>query len=104
MEMLYCWRCKTEVPMLDENEYAKLAELYRFGMRQFGGSATERMRPACEWYERKTGVVETNANVIMHHRIALYGEPCGNCAKPLRSPQAAFCAACGWKPALDHNL
>jgi|HubBroStandDraft_6_1064221.scaffolds.fasta_scaffold2227619_2 hypothetical protein len=27
--MLWCWRCKMEVPTLDEAEYAEVAKLYR---------------------------------------------------------------------------
>ena len=54
-----------------------------------------RFRPLLEKYREMTGFVETEPNAIMHHRIALYGPPCPRCAKPLRSPQAAFCAECG---------
>jgi hypothetical protein len=46
-------------------------------------------------YHQVTGFPETNANAIMHHRISLYGPPCTVCGKPLRTPRASFCAACG---------
>ncbi|HLM59680.1 MAG TPA: hypothetical protein VK308_02640, partial [Pyrinomonadaceae bacterium] len=100
-------RCKMEVPMLDEDEFAVVNELFSsaFGMtKEFRLEHNlpfnecpidERFRPVREAYEQMTGVFESNHNVIMHHRISLYGEPCENCGKPLRTPQAAFCAACG---------
>ena len=33
MQYLWCWRCKSEMPMLDEAEYAFASDLYRDGMR-----------------------------------------------------------------------
>ena len=107
MKVLWCWRCKMQVPMLDEDEFAVVAKLYSaaFGMtKEFRlkhnlplgeCSIDERFRPVREAYERMTGMFESNHNAIMHHRISLYGEACENCGKPLRTPRAAFCAACG---------
>lgn len=107
MKVLWCWRCKMEVPMLDEDEFAVVDELFSGAFRtteefllkhnlSLGEcSIDELFRPAREAYERMTGVYESNHNAIMHHRISLYGEPCKYCGKPLRTPQAAFCAACG---------
>lgn len=48
-------------------------------------------------YEQLTGFRETNINAVYHHLISLYGCPCVNCGKPLRSPRATRCAACGVK-------
>lgn len=31
MEIKYCWRCKMEIPMLDEKEYAIALRLYGAG-------------------------------------------------------------------------
>jgi len=50
---------------------------------------------ALELYRAITGFAETNINAIRHHRISLYGLPCQACGKPLRTPRASFCAACG---------
>ncbi|HEX8430379.1 MAG TPA: hypothetical protein VF625_03795 [Longimicrobium sp.] len=47
-------------------------------------------------YEMFTGVRETNVNAIPHHVASLYGPPCPACGKPLRTPKARLCAACGW--------
>lgn len=51
-------------------------------------------RPAVDLYEEFTGLRETNPRALYHHRIAMYGPPCENCGKPLRTPAAKLCAAC----------
>lgn len=93
--------------MLNEDEYQVVSALYSDGMKatkEFrqkynlsleNCSIEERFRPVREKYKELTGYRETNHNAIMHHRISIYGEPCVNCRKPLRTPQAVFCAACG---------
>ena len=50
---------------------------------------------ALRLYESLTGFRESNVDAIWHHRVSLYGEPCANCGKPLRTPTATFCAECG---------
>lgn len=92
--------------MLDEEEYASVAELHRECMqavKQFReregvpvqhAGVNERMRPVCVRYEEITGMRETNPNAIMHHRLSLYGPPCTRCGKPLRTPSAKLCGAC----------
>ena len=47
-------------------------------------------------YEMFTGVEESNPNAAWHHVASLYGPPCPACGKPLRTPEARLCAACGW--------
>jgi hypothetical protein len=54
-----------------------------------------RFAPMLAAYERLTGFRETNPNAVWHHRVSLYGPPCGECGRPLRTPKARFCAACG---------
>lgn len=92
--------------MLDEEEFAKIERLYRHCAKT--KEDRERRNPSPDTidlgarfdpvrlaYQDITGFAETNPNAIMHHRLALYGGPCSNCGKPLRTPQARFCAACG---------
>lgn len=86
---LYCWRCGVEMPMLDEDEWARIGPL-------LSGSADPVARQsALDLYEEMTGLRETNINAIWHHRVKDFGPPCTACGKPLRTPRASFCAACG---------
>lgn len=97
MKMLFCWRCQCEMPMLDEAEFDLVAATWSQCAQVFPRKAPlrEMFDPALDEYEKLTGYRETNPNALWHHRIALYGPPCSRCGKPLRSPKAAFCAACG---------
>jgi hypothetical protein len=80
MEKLWCWRCKMELAMLDEEEYRIAYELYAKGMRnRTDASRMERFRELLDFYYTVTGEVETEPNAIMHHRIAQYGPPCEEC-------------------------
>lgn len=106
MQLLWCWRCKSEMPMLDEREYAEIAALFHEGFgsvkdhRARTGAPlksvplTERFAAMLARYEAITGFKETNPNAVMHHRLSLYGPTCRRCGKPLRSPLAKLCGAC----------
>jgi len=92
--------------MLDENEYAEISRLYSEGIKatkEFRqrwnvpleeANSEEHFRPVRERYREITGYNETNHNAIMHHRLSLYGPPCKQCGKPLRTPKAKLCGAC----------
>jgi hypothetical protein len=82
--------------MLDDDEFKRVSSLLNSGTE---GSARERMfGPVLREYERITGVHEVNPNAIYHHVLSMYGPPCANCGKPLRTPQARVCGFC-MKPA-----
>jgi hypothetical protein len=95
------------MPMLNEVEYAEAFRLYgecmkntkefrqKWGVPLENASIDERFRPIRHWYEVLTGFSNCHQNAIMHHRLSLMGNPCGACGKPLRSPRANICAACG---------
>ena len=90
MKMLWCWRCKTEVPMLDDFEYEHV-------MSQIHPSKTTReqiFRDFLLEYERLTGIHETNPSTVFHHRWSMYGPPCRFCGKPLRTPKSTLCGHC----------
>lgn len=98
MQKLWCWRCKREVTMLNEYEYAIAYKLYGNMIRNFSAdSPEERKKEIVDYYYNLTGEMDTNPNSIIHHRIALYGPPCENCGKPYRTSKASFCVACGHK-------
>jgi hypothetical protein len=78
--------------MLDDDEFKRVSALFNRGTE---GDARERMfGPLLREYERITGVHETNPNAIYHHVLSMYGSPCTNCGKPLRTPNAKLCGAC----------
>ena len=106
MRLLWCWRCKAEMPMLDEGEFAQIAVLYseafkatkefrqRWNIPMEHASLEQRFAPVRLRYEQLTGMRECPENAIMHHRLALYGPPCWACGKPLRTPAAKLCGSC----------
>ena len=98
MKLMWCWRCRMNLPMLNEAEFAVVKDLYSKAFRANGEAVKERFAPLLAEYEKMTGFAETVPAAIMHHRIADYGAPCEFCGKPLRTPKAAFCAACGKYP------
>lgn len=96
--------------MLDEKEYQIISEIWRqcglapkewrlkHNLPLENLSFEERFRPMLNKYQELTEFEETNHIAILHHRLSIYGEPCENCRKPLRTPKANFCAACGKIP------
>ena len=102
----YCWRCKCDVPMLDESQWARVSpypdetiEAVKDYRRRTGASVIDAKRHvanrACEEFEKRTGYKETNYLAIYHHRLSKYGLPCRHCGNLLRTPRARFCASCG---------
>lgn len=94
MNTQWCFKCKMNVPMLDDEEFKKAKELYNLGLSSI---APDRFEPLLEYYNNLTGFGETDAEEIMHHQISQYGPICENCGKPLKTPTATFCISCGAK-------
>jgi hypothetical protein len=90
MKLLWCWRCKAEMPMLDDDEYRQVISL----RPATEGNLKTRFKSMIAEYERITGFSEANPNAIFHHRLSDYGPPCRYCGKPLRTPQAKLCGSC----------
>ena len=93
--------------MLDESEFRELEPLLSDGLRatkeyraEHGVSLDEgemdrTYKPALDTYERMTGLREMKPEVLWHHRVSLYGQPCQKCGRPRRTPQAKDCIECG---------
>ncbi|KRD73883.1 hypothetical protein ASE43_17540 [Lysobacter sp. Root983] len=106
---LYCWRCDRVLPMLTDEEWQSMEPLLMRVIEDVqrhrvitGDGLAAAMQSvdslrALSFYERLTGFREANPNALWHHRASLYGPPCTNCGKPLRTPQASYCPACGAK-------
>jgi len=105
--LMFCWRCGVDVPMLTEAEWAELEPLL---LNAIDDIKDYRVRHGCSLedtpieqlyadvvakYELLTGFRSGNGAEIWNHRAAVYGPPCVECGKPLRTPRASFCAACG---------
>lgn len=89
----FCWRCQMDVPMLTDSE----RDIAWEALTCKTVPIRERRAKLLAEYERITGFRETNPNAVMHHVVSQHGPPCQSCGKPLRTPQASFCAACGTK-------
>jgi hypothetical protein len=93
--------------MLDEREWEQVLPHLAHGIHDIrayhqahgGGLMEAKMQVygngALQRYYEITGYRETSINALWHHRLSLYGPPCLSCGKPLRTPRAKFCAACG---------
>ena len=86
VKILYCWRCKMDIPMLDGSE--ELARVLPF-LHSF-----DRQR-ALDEYFAITGCRETNSRALWHHVTASHGPPCSGCGKPMRTSEATHCVMCG---------
>jgi hypothetical protein len=107
MKSVWCWRCKTTVPMLDEREYESISN----GIRSQALSVKHRLRTenrpmkrsdeadlyrgVATRYGEITGITDVNPREILRHRLSLVGPPCENCGKELRTPRARKCLECG---------
>lgn len=89
-KVMYCWRCKMDIPMLDKAEVRQVAAAW--SNPAVPGNNNE---AALEKYFELTGFLETNMNAVHHHILDQYGPPCKDCGKPLRTHKAKWCAACG---------
>lgn len=106
MKVQWCWRCKADVPMLDEREYAEAAEAIDRMKDAIRAAHRERRRSedvaeVKELPQILEGIVGVplDAKVLLshinHHRISKCGPPCPRCHRVLRTPTAHKCFECG---------
>ena len=96
-----------DLPLLEEHEWELIHPLLQDAIGEIkryreahGVSITAAKEKgyghaALALYRSITGFSETNPDAIWHHRLLLFGPPCVACGKPLRTPHARMCAACG---------
>lgn len=53
---------------------------------------------AAQKYLEMTEYKEENWQAIDHHRLSAHGQECPDCGHLFRSPEASFCANCGYEP------
>lgn len=116
MKIQWCWKCKRDVPMLDENEWAIVFALHMESVnsqKRHGHEDTpenksvalDRYATFCLTLEGITGERSADPRTcIWHrHRIAARGAPCAQCGKVMRGPGASQCFECGWVSRLKNS-
>jgi hypothetical protein len=103
MKVLHCWRCRVEIPMLEDDEWrivqAPMRRAERAGTparREPAPSSDEPpvdpiFQAGLDAYEQITAVRETVFAAMAHHIVGGYGPACHNCGRPLRTHQATLC-------------
>lgn len=117
MQVLWCWRCKKDVPMFTEAEYATLRQLWEQGNSEIETykannknwqHLSDVIQAAHEkfykTYQTFALVEDVPKNIgLWHHRIDMYGPPCKHCGKVLRTPKASKCFECGQSRGNDES-
>lgn len=109
MKTYYCWRCRQEMPFLEEDEWALVAphfahlikdiQQYRIENNvDLGTALREAPLQAKKVFEEITGYMGMHPNAIGHHRLIEWGPECTHCGHLLRTPLAKACLHCGCKP------
>jgi hypothetical protein len=114
MKVLWCWRCRKEVPMLEDDEIRPIEDLfakYRPRIDELGKEIQRSAEAKREWnrlieerdaeamrlFAVQTGQVPGEPYDVVHHRASIYGPQCKQCGKVLRTPKASKCLECGWR-------
>jgi hypothetical protein len=105
----YVFRLKKAVPLLGEEDWAKVSMLLNGRMewikkhRQETGCSLEeavrdepRGQSALDLYESLTGWRLAHPHELYAVRRSDYGALCPECGKPFRTPRARICAECGY--------
>lgn len=109
MKTYYCWRCGSDMPFLNEQEWQLVSPLLGNAKREIVDyrrsydcdltTARKMVKPeATRVFESITGMADVHFDTIHHHRIRDSGPECEQCGHLLRTPRASFCAQCGKTP------
>ena len=106
---LYSYRLGRVVPMLTDAEFeavnvhlSKLVSDIKAYRRERGCSlkdarkSAEASSRAMDVYEELTGSRLDTIDQLYAVQASRYGRPCPACSKPFRTPNACFCAECGF--------
>ena len=111
MKEYYCWKCKNNMPFLEENEWLEISPLLEkakktlINYRKKHDCDLKTARKECkpevtQVFENITGISNVHFDIICHHRLKDWGQECPDCGYLLRTTKAKYCAKCGW----FHNL
>lgn len=84
-------------PLLMQHTLSIKSHRERHGSEIAEARAAVDESPALDFYFKLTSFKETNIDALWHHKISLYGKPCPQCSKPLRTQVARLCPECGWQ-------
>lgn len=109
MKIQWCWKCKKDVPMLDEREWAEALALHLKAVRYHKRAVETEAENDIAEHRRADVALRECLNQLTHemneypyacmnhaHRVAARGDPCPNCGQALRTPAARQCFECGW--------
>jgi hypothetical protein len=110
MEMHYCWRCKKELPFLDELEFGVISPLLGIKLDIYlspieNDDEIELLkRIPVDIFESITGYRLQCRSDIHHHRLSAVGSSCKGCDHLLRTHKASFCANCGLNASIGTTI
>ena len=104
----FCWRCEKDMPFFDETEWDEIEKIlvdYVDSVRVYrekhdSDLETARVALHPEMDRRLsavTGFPTDDIDALWHHRLRDWGPECPTCHYLLRTPEARFCAHCGWE-------
>ena len=106
MKEYFCFRCKKDMPFLDEVEWETISPLIRGSMLDVKkyreehqcdlATAKKNFRSeATVQFEKLTDYPDVYVSTITHHRLKDMGPECVACGHLFRINKAKFCANCG---------
>ncbi len=76
--------------MLDDEEFHRVMSNRQPRTTDIWSEFTDVLRE----YELVTGEKLENPKPMWHQRLSMYGPPCKQCGKPVRTPRAKLCGTC----------